>query len=146
MDRRNLIFSSCMAGLGILALVLIRQFDAPMFQDASVDASFFPTVIAIAIIGLSVAIVIQDKLKAANHSQPIFSKRALMGMGFLFGYAIAIHFAGYLLATLTAFTIYLLACKIRKPTYYLTAWTFVAAIYYLFGEVFVIALPQGIWF
>ncbi|MGB2079882.1 MAG: tripartite tricarboxylate transporter TctB family protein, partial [Vibrio sp.] len=105
MKDRSLIFPALMILLSTVALVLIGQFEAPMFQDASVDATFFPKVIAIGIIILSVLIIIQEKIKPSQKDKaPMFSKMAVFGVIFLIIYATLIHYLGYLIATLTAFT------------------------------------------
>ncbi|GAK20703.1 hypothetical protein JCM19052_1203 [Vibrio sp. JCM 19052] len=71
---------------------------------------------------------------------------AIFGIGFLVAYALLIHIIGYLIASLIAFTAYLVFFKVKKPLYYLIAWCFVFGVYYLFGEVFYIALPQGLYY
>ncbi|MFA0442766.1 tripartite tricarboxylate transporter TctB family protein [Vibrio sp. 10N.286.49.C2] len=145
MKDRNIVFPSLMIIFSVLALVVISQFNEPRFQDASVDAKFFPMVVSIAIIIISIALMIQSKLKNSipQNLSPVFTKLSIFGFCFLIGYAVLISFIGYLYATLFAFTFYLVAFKITKPLYYLIAWAFVFGIYYLFGEVFVISLPEG---
>ncbi|MCL9773985.1 tripartite tricarboxylate transporter TctB family protein [Vibrio methylphosphonaticus] len=146
MNNRNIIFPSLMILISLFALVIISQFNEPMFQqDASVDAKFFPSVVAIAIIVISAILMIQSKMAnlAKQETSPIFTKLSIFGLFFLVGYAVLISFIGYLYATLLAFTLYLVVFKITKPLYYVVAWSFVFGIYYLFGEVFVISLPQG---
>ncbi|WP_375748973.1 tripartite tricarboxylate transporter TctB family protein [Vibrio sp. HN007] len=145
MKERNILFPVLMVIISILALISISQFDNPRFQDASVNAKFFPTVVACFIIFISVLLAVQSKLKneAAKGAEPIFSKLAIFGVAFLLVYAVLISFIGYLPASLIAFTVYLVVFKVKKPSYYAIAWTFVVAIYYLFSEVFIISLPQG---
>ncbi|GAB7218338.1 tripartite tricarboxylate transporter TctB family protein [Vibrio comitans] len=148
MINRNIVFPSLIIALSAVILVLIGQFAEPRFQDASVDAKFFPTAIAVAQIIICIALLVQHKLKSINtEAQPaIFSKMAMFGVIFLIGYALLINLIGYLLASLVAFTIYLVLFKVKKPLYYVVAWTFVFGVYYLFGEVFYIALPEGLFY
>ncbi|USD67315.1 tripartite tricarboxylate transporter TctB family protein [Vibrio sp. SCSIO 43136] len=148
MINRNIVFPSLIIALSAFILVAIGQFAEPRFQDASVDAKFFPTVIAIAQIIICIVLMIQHWIKKNPDAElaPIFSKMSLFGLGFLFGYALLIHVFGYLIASLAAFTAYLVFFKVKKPLYYAVAWTFVLGVYYLFGEVFVIALPEGLLF
>lgn len=147
MKVRSLVFPLLMIGMSLIALTLIQGFEAPMFQDASVDAKFFPRVIAIAIAILSALLIVQEKIKPSQKEIPtVFTKMALYGFLFLIGYAVFIHFIGYLYATLAAFTLYLICFKVKKPLYYVIAWLFVLGIYYLFGEVFIISLPEGTLF
>lgn len=146
MKSRHVIFPSLMIIFGALSLYFISQFAEPRFQDASVDAKFFPSVVAIAIILLSGVLVIQHVVQKqlAKEELPIFTKLSLFGLAFLGGYALLIHVVGYLIASFIAFTIYLIVFKVKKPLYYAVAWAFVYGIYYLFGEVFIIALPEGL--
>ena len=46
MNNRNIVFPSIVIVLSAIILFVIGQFAEPRFQDASVDAKFFPTVIA----------------------------------------------------------------------------------------------------
>ncbi|CAM4057874.1 tripartite tricarboxylate transporter TctB family protein [Vibrio neonatus] len=148
MINRNVVFPSLIIALSAVILVFIGQFAEPRFQDASVDAKFFPTAIAIAQILICIALLVQHKLKSiAVEKQPaIFSKMAVFGVAFLIGYAFLISLIGYLLASLVAFTVYLVLFKVKKPLYYVVAWAFVFGVYYLFGEVFYIALPEGLFY
>jgi hypothetical protein len=81
-----------------------------------------------------------------KNQEPMISRMAIFGAVFLVAYAILISITGYLIASLIAFTAYLIYFKVKKPLYYGVAWTFVFCVYYLFGEVFYIALPQGIFY
>ncbi|MDG3086325.1 tripartite tricarboxylate transporter TctB family protein [Vibrio hannami] len=144
MKERNILFPVLMVIISILALISISQFDNPRFQDASVDAKFFPTVVSCIIIVISVLLAVQSRLKKeSDNITPIFSRLSIFGVGFLLAYAVLISFIGYLPASLIAFTAYLAVFKIKKPSYYAIAWTFVVGIYYLFSEVFIISLPTG---
>ncbi|GLR02762.1 tripartite tricarboxylate transporter TctB family protein [Vibrio hyugaensis] len=145
---RDIIFPCLMIVISAIILVIISQFDKPHFQDASVNAQFFPSVIAIAQIIICIALIAQRKLKAPlkTNSLPLFSKMAVFGIGFLIAYAVLINLVGYLIASLIAFTVYLMCFKVKKPLYYLIAWVFVFGVYYLFGEVFYISLPQGLFY
>lgn len=147
MINRNVIFPSLIIVLSAIILAVISQFEQPRFQDASVNAQFFPTVIAIMQIIICIALLVQYKLKKIeSDGKPILSKMALFGLIFLCCYAVLISIIGYLYASLIAFTIYLVFFKIKKPLYYVVAWVFVFSIYYLFGEVFYIALPDGLFY
>ncbi|GAL19010.1 hypothetical protein JCM19235_2433 [Vibrio maritimus] len=108
--------------------------------------NFFPSVVAIAIILLSGLLIIQHVMqnKLTKEELPIFTKLSVFGLAFLGGYALLINVVGYLIASFIAFTIYLVIFKVKKPLYYAVAWAFVYGIYYLFGEVFIIALPEGL--
>lgn len=153
MLNRNVIFPSIIILLSALAFAVITQFDKPMYQDASVDAKFFPIVIVIAQIVICIVLLIQYKYKQshikeeslASKEEPIISKMSLLGITYLIGYALLISVIGYLYASLIAFIFYLLYFKIKKPMYYIVAVIFVLAVYYLFGKVFYISLPEAIW-
>lgn len=148
MINRNIVFPSLIIVLSAIVLFFIGQFAEPRFQDASVDAKFFPTAIAIAQIIICIALIIQHKLKAGvtQEQKVIFSKMALFGIGFIISYAVIILVTGYLYASLIAFFAYLVFFKVKKPLYYVVATLFVFGVNYLFGEVFYIALPQGMFY
>lgn len=154
MLNRNIIFPSVIILFSAIAFALITQFDQPRYQDASVDATFFPMVIVVAQIILCVILMVQHikKKKSEEVSQqqssteePIISKMSLFGLSYLIGYAILISVLGYLYASLFAFIFYLAYFKIKKPLYYIIAVIFVLTVYYLFGEVFYISLPEAMW-
>lgn len=148
MLNRHVIFPSLIIVFSAVVLFLVGQFAEPRFQDASVDAKFFPTAIAIIQIIICAALLIQHKLKKAQSEkeQQIISKMAVFGISFLIGYAFLITIVGYLYASFVAFTLYLICFKVKKPLYYAVAWSFVYGVYYLFGEVFYIALPEGMFY
>lgn len=148
MLNRHVFFPSLVIVCSAIILVLIGQFAEPRFQDASVDAKFFPMVIAIAQVIICIALIVQHKMKSNKtaNEPPVFSRMAIFGAVFLIGYVLLISVVGYLIASLLAFTAYLVFFKIKKPLFYLVAWIFVLCVYYLFGEVFYISLPQGIFY
>jgi hypothetical protein len=131
-------------------LAIIPQFSVPSYgqQDASVGAKFFPTVLVIAQIVICIALLFQNgtKKNKEHKADSIFSKMSLFGVCFLIAYALLITLLGYLIASLITFVLYLAYLKTKKIYYYLFACAFVVAIYYLFGHVFVISLPEGIIF
>ncbi|WP_261815841.1 tripartite tricarboxylate transporter TctB family protein [Vibrio gallicus] len=148
MLNRHVVFPSLLIVCSAFILYFVSQFAEPRFQDASVDAKFFPAVIAIIQVLICVALIVQHKLKkaATEAEQKIISKMAVFGILFLIGYAVLITIVGYLYASLIAFTLYLVFFKVKKPLYYAVAWSFVLGVYYLFGEVFYIALPEGMFY
>ncbi|TEW54688.1 tripartite tricarboxylate transporter TctB family protein [Psychromonas sp. RZ22] len=147
MFNRNIFFPSLMILFSIIALVLISQFPEPRYQDAPVGADFFPSVIAVLqIIICSVLIIQYKRSDKATKEKPLISSHAIFGFTLLIGYATLITFVGYLLASLIGFTYYLMYHRIKKPSYYIIAWIFVFAIYFLFSEVFIISLPEGLLF
>lgn len=149
MLSREVVFPVLVIIFSAVILSLIPQFSMPMYQqDASVGAKFFPTVIAVAQILICIGLIVQYKLKKPQSSEarPIFTPMSLFGLGFLLFYAVFMSIAGYLIASLVTFTLYLVCLKMNKPMYYIVAWLFVFGIYYLFGTVFLISLPTGIFY
>ncbi|MPW31805.1 tripartite tricarboxylate transporter TctB family protein [Agarivorans sp. B2Z047] len=136
--------------LSAISLWLISGFNAPRYQDASVDASFFPTIVSLVMVLLS-CLMLYHHIRSNGNRQttcsddPLVPSGALLGMLFIAYYVLLIAVVGYLLASFVAFSTYLLALKVKRLSYYIAAWSFVTIIYYLFGEVFVIALPQTMW-
>lgn len=150
MLNRDIVFPSLMIVLSLVILTLVPQFEMPSYQqDASVGAKFFPAVLAIGQIIICVALIIQHQLKKnaeQGKANPIFSKMSLAGLVFLVVYVALISITGYLPASLLTFTGYLAFMKVKKPLYYVVAWVFVLAVYYLFANVFFISLPTGMFY
>ena len=146
MFNRNIVFPSLIILLSAIAFAVITQFAKPMYQDASVDARFFPMVIVIIQIILCIILIVQHRMKKSQEKEePLFTKMSLFGILFILGYIILISIIGYLFASISAFLFYLVYFKIKKPSYYVAALIFVFSVYYLFGEVFYIYLPEAIW-
>lgn len=146
MLNRNIIFPSIIIFLSAVAFAVITQFDKPMYQDASVDAKFFPMVIVIAQIILCLILIFQHISKKSKiKEEPLITKMSLFGIFYILGYAILISIIGYLYASLITFLFYLVYFKVKKPLYYIVALAFVLIVYYLFGEVFYISLPEAFW-
>ncbi|GAL09225.1 hypothetical protein JCM19233_190 [Vibrio astriarenae] len=146
MVNRNVVFPSIVILFAGIALWLISQFESPMYQDASVDASFFPTLIVVMQIVICLALLIQQKLKGMEEVDgPLMTKMSVFGIGYLIAYAVTINYLGYLVASLIAFVAYLIFFKVKKPVYYAIGLGFVFTVYYLFGQVFYIALPEASW-
>lgn len=145
MLNRNVVFPSLVILVSLVAFLIIGQFDEPMYQEASVDAKFFPKVIVIGQILLCIGLIFQylHKNKGSDIASPIFSKRSLFGLAFLGGYTLLMSLVGYLIGSLIAFIAYLVYFKVKQPLYYVIAVSFVFGIYFLFGSVFVIVLPEG---
>lgn len=147
MINRHIFFPSLVIIISLLILVGVTQFKLPLYQDAPVGAGFFPVVIAIIQIIICGVLIIQHKnKKQTEKEEPLISKKSIFGILYLLGYTVLITLIGYLLASLVSFTFYLIYFKIKKPLYYAIAWVFVFTIYYIFGEVFYIALPEGLLF
>jgi len=152
MLNRNIFFPSLIILLSLIFLVFISQFPEPRYQDAPVGAGFFPAVIAVLQIIICSVLILQYKQKQQNQKQketkesPLVSKHSIFGFTLLIGYAALITLVGYLPASLIGFTYYLVYYRVKKPLYYAIAWIFVFTIYFLFGEVFVISLPEGLLF
>ena len=157
MLNRNIFFPSLIILLSLIFLVFISQFPEPRYQDAPVGAGFFPAVIAVLQIIICSVLIFQYKQKQNNQQAdkqkqqetneiPLVSKHSIFGFTLLIGYAALITLVGYLPASLVGFTYYLIYYRVKKPLYYAIAWIFVFTIYFLFGEVFVISLPEGLLF
>ena len=149
MFNRDVVFPVLIMLISAITLAFIPQFSVPSYyqKEASVGAKFFPTVLATAQFLICIALLIQYKKSKIKPEKPekIFSKMSIFGLVFLIFYGFLIHFLGYLIASLIAFTLYLAYLKNKNLIYYLVAWIFVVAIYYLFGQIFLISLPEGIF-
>ena len=147
MFNRHIFFPSLLIILSLVILVFISQFPEPRYQDAPVGAGFFPAVIAIIQIIICSVLIMQHKNKNTSTKESVLvSRKSIFGIVFLIAYAVLISLVGYLIASLISFTCYLIYFNIKKPLYYAIAWIFVLTIYFLFGEVFIISLPEGLLF
>lgn len=147
MINRHIFFPSLVIIISFLVLVGVTQFKLPLYQDAPVGAGFFPAVVAIIQVLICGVLIIQHKNKKHHEKEePLISKKSIFGIVYLISYAVLITLIGYLFASLISFTFYLVYFKIKKPLYYAIAWIFVFTIYFVFGEVFYIALPEGLLF
>ncbi|MBR7890112.1 tripartite tricarboxylate transporter TctB family protein [Marinomonas sp. A79] len=147
MNVKNIILPSVIIVISLVALYFISQFAVPSFQDASVGSKFFPTAIAVIQIIICVCIILGEIFHKdpQQDSAPLFNKYSIFGAVFIIGYATAIYFLGYLAATLLAFFLYLVFFKTTKRYYYLIAIVFTLVIYYVFANVFYVALPEGLF-
>ena len=148
MLNRNTVLPALFILLGLCSLYIIGQFDEPMFTTGN-GAKFFPTIVSVFILILCGGLLFQeymDRNKEKEIMPALFSKNSLFGIVFIVSYVGMIYFIGYLISSLLAFFGYLLFLKSRKITYYVTACIFVFAINYIFGDIFFIALPQGVLF
>lgn len=147
MTNRHILFPLCIMLFSLVSLYIIGQFDQPRFQESSIGAGFFPTMIAIFQLLLCAGLIVQHKMKKQREAEPpLLTAMSVYGILFVLGYVAGIYFLGYLIASLLAFTLYLVFFKVKKVSWYIIAWAFVGLIYYVFGEVLFIALPEGLIF
>ncbi|WP_290039513.1 tripartite tricarboxylate transporter TctB family protein [Psychromonas sp. 14N.309.X.WAT.B.A12] len=147
MLNRHLVLPSFVIILSLVILGFITQFPEPLYQASPVGAGFFPTVIVVIQILICCVLIIQhQRKKQVEQEQPLLSSHSIFGFTLLVGYAALITLVGYLPASLIGFTYYLIYYRVKKPIYYVVAWVFVLAIYFLFSDVFIISLPEGLLF
>ncbi|MCB5161178.1 tripartite tricarboxylate transporter TctB family protein [Marinomonas algarum] len=146
MNVKKILLPSVIIVISVVALYFISQFSVPNFQDASVGSKFFPTAIAVLQIIICFFIILGELLdtESESDSAPFLNKYSLFGAVFIIGYATTIYFLGYFLATLLAFGVYLLFFRTKNLYYYLVAIVFTVVIYYVFANVFYVALPEGL--
>ena len=146
MKTKSLAFPIIVIVLSCVALYFISQFSVPSFQDASVTSKFFPSAIAIIQIIICLFIILGEILNRKNtsYNTVLFNKYSVFGAVFIISYVVLIYVFGYFIATLTAFIAYLLFFKSRNVKYYITAVLFTSIVYYIFANVFYVALPEGL--
>jgi len=146
MNSKNLAFPIIIILMSIVALFFISQFPSPSYQDSSVSSKFFPSAIAIIQIIICSFIIVGEYINRKDKKEniPLFNKYSLFGALFLIGYAVLIYLSGYLISTLLAFVIYLLFFRSKNIWYYVTALVFTLVVYYVFANVFYVALPEGL--
>ena len=146
MKTRSLAFPIIMIVLSCIVLYVISQFSVPSFQDASVTSKFFPSTVAIIQIIICFFIILGEILNRKNtsYNAVLFNKYSLFGALFIISYVALIYVFGYFIATLAAFIAYLLFFKIKNIKYYITAVLFTSIVYYIFANIFYVALPEGL--
>lgn len=146
MNSKNLAFPIVIIFISIMALFFISQFPTPSYEDSSVSSKFFPSAIAIIQIIICSFIILGEYINRRNKSEDnaLFNKYSLFGALFLIAYAALIYVFGYFISTLVAFIIYLFFFKSKNIWYYITALVFTSVVYYVFANVFYVALPEGI--
>jgi|GEM_PF-2328461 len=159
-SKRDMILATSFFLLGV-GLYLIIPIFTPGKPGVLLDSRFFPQVIAIAIMGISVLmfannylIHLHDKRTAA--SQPTQSpqtiaktsasdwlneRRAFILLGIILLYALLFKPLGFIISTALATTGILFALKVRKIGSYVIVYAFSAMIYLIFKFVLYVRLP-----
>lgn len=146
MNGKNLVFPIVIICVSAVFLFFASQFPSPSFQDSSVSSKFFPSAIAVIQIIICLCLIAGELLKRnkASESASVFSKYSIFGAAFIIGYAFLIYLLGYLASTLIAFFVYLAFFRNKNIWYYVTGIVFTCVIYYVFVNVFYVALPEGL--
>lgn len=131
-------------------IVKSNSFTHTLIADNGLGASFFPIILSVITIILSASLIfssIKDKSLSENMSEVFNSdmKKSLMGMGLIVLYVICMTIIGYLVSTVVFCYIFLHLFKVKKMlTKGLIAVIFSSAIYFIFSNLFLINLPQGL--
>lgn len=158
--KRDMILATSFFLLGVVLYLIIPIF-TPGKAGTLLDSRFFPRVIAIAIMGISVLMFANNYLlhlhqKRAEATQPtqnpqakektsasdwINERRAFILLGIILLYALLFKPLGFIISTALATTGILLALKVRKIWSYVIVYAFSATIYLIFKFVLYVRLP-----
>lgn len=159
-SKRDMILAASFFLTGVILYLIIPIF-APGKPGVLLDSRFFPQVIAIAIVAISVLmfannylLYLHDKRTEALHptqipqasAKPsatdwINERRAFILLGIILLYALLFKPLGFLISTVLATTGILVALKVRKIWSYVIVYTFSAVIYLIFKFVLYVRLP-----
>lgn len=126
------------------------SFKQTLIVDSGLGADFFPKVVSIITLILSGSLIYssyKNKTLGSNIKEVFNSdmKKPLLGMFLIIIYAICINIIGYLVSTIVFCYIFLQIFKVKKKiTKILVSLIFSSIIYYIFSNLFMINLPQGL--
>ena len=148
MNGKNIAFPVILIFVSAAFLFFANQFQLPSYEgDAGgVSSKFFPSVVAIMQIVICFFIILKEYIDRNKSSErtPFLNRYSVFGIVFILGYAFSIYLLGYFLSTLISFLLYLVFFKTKNIWYYVTAVLFTCIIYYVFANVFYVALPEGL--
>ncbi len=152
-SKRDMLFAGSFFVMGILLLLIIPIF-APGRPGTQPDSRFFPRVIAVAIMAISVLMFANNLLKHIHEIRSekpneapkssvgwIDERRAFILFGIIAVYALLMKPVGFIISTVLATTAILLVLKVKKPLSYLIVYAFSAVIFLVFKYVLYVRLP-----
>ncbi|MBZ4683338.1 MAG: putative tricarboxylic transport rane protein [Fusobacteriaceae bacterium] len=127
-----------------------NTFKQTLIVDIGLGADFFPKLISIIIILISILLIylsIKNK-ELSNNVSSVFNsdmKNSIIGMFLLIIYGISLNIIGYLISTIIFCYIFLHIFKVKNILLKITiSLIFSLIIYFIFNRVFLITLPVGI--
>lgn len=135
--------------LGISILISTYHFKQTLIMDNYLGASFFPRIVSIILIFLSIILIFSGwKNKYNEHDEPsIFTKekiiRPFIVIGALLISIFMLNITGFCITSVLLFWSILLISKATKRSYFITAPVFIGIVYFIFRYIFLVQLPVG---
>lgn len=150
MKRNDTIAGAVFIALGTTAFFNTTTFDQTLITDNYLGATFFPRIVALAMIAISASVFVGG-LKADGDVEGKPSIRGLIrtvvGIAVIALYAIAIEPIGFIISTiLLNLTILVLFGVRRLLTLTVLPIAVSLAIYWVFYKLLMVPLPEGIFF
>ena len=147
MRKGNLILSCVLILLGIIVLISVSSFPS-VGQNQITGPAFFPGLLALILIGLSVALFISNYMGKDDRSTGLFdvyAKKAYITMAALFVYLIMINIIGFIIATpIILFGLISFYGMKGYPKVILSSVIITGIIYGAFKVLLAVPLPTGI--
>lgn len=147
MGKSDRILGSVLCLLSIVIYYLSTKFVVGFVIDSGLGADFFPKAISVILFLLSMILIIKSDKK--RDEEAIFTKESLIVgkvvIGFL-AYLVGMSIMGYLPATIAFLIGMFKFLKVKSnKLIFIYSICFSIFIWYIFGSIFNISLPQGIW-
>lgn len=142
-DKRNIAANPL--SLAFIALSVAVIYLASQFPDrGEIGAHFFPTLIAIGIIGFSIADMIGDEVAEQDLSDYDLKAAGLIS-ALILGYVVLMPVTGFLVGSMIFLPVAMYYSNIRsKVLILLISVILPIVLFYVFSQIFFVRLPEGI--
>ena len=146
MRKVSIVIASVMIAISCYVLFATRSF--PGESNGAPGPGFFPAILAVIIIGLSVGLLVQENSKRRDSDEPVFVsnfRKVVLCAVIIAAYIILMDFISYVYITPFAIAAMMLDFDERKPLpIILTSLGTTFFIYLIFHVVLAVRLPMGI--
>ena len=137
-----------MIAISLYVIVAARSF--PGASNGAPGPGFFPTILAIIIIGLSISLIIKENGVNRDSDEPVFRNnflKVVICAVIMAAYIILMEYISYIYVTPVAIAALMLDFEEKRPLpIIITALGTTLAIYVVFYMVLAVRLPQGMLF
>lgn len=148
MRRVSIVISAVMIAISLYVIVAARSF--PGASNGAPGPGFFPTILAIIIIGLSISLIIKENGVNRDSDEPVFRNnflKVVICAVIMAAYIILMEYISYIYVTPVAIAALMLDFEEKRPLpIIITALGTTLAIYVVFYMVLAVRLPQGMLF
>ena len=148
MRKRNLTAGAVLIVLGVVFAYLTSQLPTRAIENAT-DPSFFPWVITVCLLALSVSLLVQGLLPVTSNRvpspPPIPRTRYMAALALFLVYLAALPALGFIAANIPFFAVLMILYGERRPVLVIVGSVVISGVmFFLFRQVFQIRLPAGI--